>query len=702
MKTNPAITTWVEQVRELCKPDAVQWVTGSEAEVSALYKLLVEKGTLIKLNEDLRPGSYLARSDPRDVDVPAYLCTKKKEDAGFTNQWADATDMKKKMSGFLGGCMRGRTMYVVPFALGPANSRHAKLGIQITDSPYVVVNLRLLTKVGAAVEELFTAVKENFFTCLHSVGHPLAPGETDVAWPCNPPKTNVVFFPEDNSIMSYGSASGGNAFLNVRAALRLFSITARKSGTKLAEHCSLIKVTSPANKDYYICAILPDGSLDRIQLSMLIPTIPGWTVRCVGDHVAWFHIGEDGRLYALSPLTGFHNTLSGNTYNNSRGLIDTLKSNTIFINTALTAEGDIWWEGLTKEVPQGLKDWNGNDWNPDSSHPASHPQARYTVAAHQSPVVDTKDWENPEGVPISAFLLGNRRSKLVPLVYEALSWEQGVFTGSTLSVERLDDPTDIHYDPFAITSYCGYSISDYLAYWAAFRKNLGWSSPRIFFFNPFRKDDDTKEALWPGGGENSRVFKWICERIDGQDKARRTPIGYIPTFRGFSTAGLGISATSVHALLHSESSAWLEELKGIKEFYKSFDKIPASLQSQLSQLEKRLQLEENQPPTHNAKLLAFVEEVRKLCLPDKVHWCTGTEHEYDELCNQLVKSGTFIRLNEKLRPNSFLARSDPKDVARVESCTYICSDKKEDAGPTNNWADPNEMKFDKERRNVPN
>jgi len=535
-----ALLAWVEQVRELCKPEKVHWCTGSDEENKALCDQLVNAGTFVKLNEKLRPNSYLARSDARDVDLLAnksvYVCSKKKEDAGPTNNWADPMDMKKKMNNFFGGCMKGRTMYVAPFCLGPQGSTRTRYGVQITDSAYVVVNLRLLARGmgNKALTEM--GLEKPFLPCLHSVGQPLGPGEKDVAWPCNPSKAQLVFFPEDPSIMSFGSTYGGNAFLNLQCALRLKTLLARREGTRLAEHCTVIKVVSPAKKKHYICCILPTGC--NVNLSTLIPTLPGWSVRCVGDYAGWLNIGEDGRLYCTSPLAGFYGTVAGNSYYNNRGLMDTLRSNAIFTNVALTAEGDVWWEGLTKETPASLTDWTGDKWTPTSSrHAAAHPNAHFTVSAQQCPVVDYADWENPAGVPISAFLFGFHRSQLIPITYEALSWEHGVFVASSLSVQRGDEASDVRYDPFAMTEHCGYNFADYLSYWAGFRKNLGWNSPRIFFFNTARKGDDHK-PLWPGYGENSRILKWIFERIEGQDKARRTPIGYVPTFRGFDTSGL--------------------------------------------------------------------------------------------------------------------------------------------------------------------
>jgi len=695
---NQALLEWVDKMRKLCRPDRVYWCTGSEAEYDEMCSQLVKSGTFVPLNSQLRPNSYLARSDPRDVarvESKTFICTPNKDEVGPTNNWADPEEMKKRLNKLFDGCMKGRTMYVIPYCMGPLGSPYSRFGVEVSDSPYVVVNMRIMTRIGNKV--LTYLGVQPFLPCLHSVGCPLQPGQEDSKWPCDPDNTIIAHFPDDPSVMSYGSGYGGNALLGKKCySLRIASVMGRKEGW-LAEHMLILGLTSPQGNKYYIVAAFP-SACGKTNLAMLVPTLPGWTVRCVGDDIAWLHVATDGTLRAINPENGFFGVAPGTSEASNSSAMRTIKRNTIFTNVALTPNGDVWWEGMSKVVPPELTDWTGQAWTPGCGRLAAHPNSRYTVSAAQSPVIDP-DWENPNGVPVSAILFGGRRNSLVPLVLEAFTWQHGVFLGSIISSETTAAAEakagTVRRDPFAMLPFCGYNMADYWAHWVDFRKFLGYNSPKIFYVNWFRKNKNG-QFLWPGYGENGRVLKWICGRIgrNPTSKSIRTPIGHVPTVDALDVSGLDLSDEDLASLNEVDCAEWLQECKLIKTFYDSFDsRVPKSILQELKDLEARLAIgTEHPPPTNNRKIIEWVESVRKLTKPNRVHWCTGTQEEYDEMCHLLVKSGTFIQLNPKHKPRSFLARSDPRDVARVESKTYICWPNKEDSGPTNNWADPDEMK----------
>eukprot|EP01125_Pyxidicula_operculata_P002312 TRINITY_DN121_c0_g1_i3.p1 TRINITY_DN121_c0_g1~~TRINITY_DN121_c0_g1_i3.p1 ORF type:complete len:1420 (-),score=421.83 TRINITY_DN121_c0_g1_i3:81-4073(-) len=692
--SNKKLIDWVESIRKQTKPDRVHWCTGTEEEYDELCHLMVKQGTFIQLNPKIKPNCFLARSDPRDVarvESKTWICTTDKADSGPTNNWSDPNQMKETLNKLFDGSMKGRTMYVIPFCMGPIGSPYSKYGVEISDSPYVVVNMKIMTRIGIKVLNILDENKF-FLKCLHSVGCPLQPGQKDVSWPCNPENTYIAHFPEDPSVMSFGSGYGGNALLGKKCySLRIASTLGRKEGW-LAEHMLILGLTSPQGNKYYITAAFP-SACGKTNLAMLVPTLPGWTVRCVGDDIAWLHVGDDGRLYAINPENGFFGVAPGTSAHSNSSAMETINRNTIFTNVGLTPEGDVWWEGMTKNPPAELVDWTGQKWTPGCGRPAAHPNSRYTAPASQCPVIDS-EWENANGVPICAILFGGRRERVVPLVTEAFIWEQGVFMGSIISSEQTAAAEgsigQVRRDPFAMLPFCGYNMGDYFNHWTEFRKNLGFLSPKIFYVNWFRKENG--KFLWPGFGENCRVLKWICERVDGIGKARSTPIGIVPTNDALDVDGLDISKDTIHKLLHVDAKLWLNELPDIREFYNKFgNRLPAALQSSVNDLEARL-LAATAAPTSNKKLIAWVEDMQKLLEPDHIQWCTGSQEEYDQLCDMMVNKGSMIRLNDELRPNSFLVRTDPADTLRSDEKTYICTPTKEDAGPLSNWADPEEMK----------
>ncbi|KAI8815042.1 GTP-utilizing phosphoenolpyruvate carboxykinase [Cladochytrium replicatum] len=692
---NRKLQKWIAHCKQWLKPNDVVWCTGEKDEYARLCDLLVSQGALIKLAK--RKNCYLARSDPSDVarvEDRTFICSTDKEDAGPTNNWADPDAMKEILAPLFEGAMEGRTMYVLPFSMAHPDSPYAKYGVQVTDSPYVVINTHIMTRTGTKILEKIGRTGE-WLPCLHSVGYPLRPGQQDIPWPCNPQKY-ICHFPEEPAIWSFGSGYGGNALLGKKCfALRIASTMAHKEGW-LAEHMLILGLTSPEGKTHYVAAAFP-SACGKTNLAMLVPTIPGWKVRCVGDDIAWLHIGKDGRLWGTNPESGFFGVAPGTSDYTNHSAMETIAHDALFTNVGLTPEGDVWWEGLTDVPPPHLIDWTGKEWTPDCGRPAAHPNARYTCFAKNCPVIDP-NWETPAGVPISAIIFGGRRSTTVPLVAEAYDWDHGVFMGAMCSSEQTAAAVDakvgqLRIDPFAMLPFCGYNMGDYFNHWLDVGNRLGTKAPKIFYVNWFRKDPATKKFLWPGFGENSRVLKWIIQRVEGVAAYKPSPVGLLPTPDSLDLRGLSITPETVKLLLSVDPQRWLDELPQIRQYHANLDyHLPHALQVELADLEQRLHFAVENIPTTNQRLKEWVKEAIAMCEPDNVHWCDGTEEEYHLMCDLLVESGTFTKLNPTKRPNSYLARSDPSDVARVESCTYICSKAKEDAGPTNNWAEPGEMK----------
>jgi phosphoenolpyruvate carboxykinase (GTP) len=595
--TNHAtLLAWVQEISELCQPANVHWCDGSDAEYQSLCDLMVQSGTFTKLNEEKRPGCYLARSHPSDVarvEDRTFICSRNKEDAGPTNNWADPDQMRAKLKEIFRGAMQGRTMYVIPFCMGPLNSPLAKVGIEITDSPYVVTNMRIMTHMGSdALRKLGS--NGEFIPCLHSVGAPLQPGQEDVPWPCEPDPANkyIVHFPEDSSIWSYGSGYGGNALLGKKClALRIASIVARKEGW-LAEHMLILSLTSPAGKTQYIAAAFP-SACGKTNLAMMQPSLPGWTVRCLGDDIAWIRLDKDGRLYAMNPETGFFGVAPGTSTRSNPNAVATFASNSIFTNVLLTPDGDVWWEDMGVPAPAKGIDWQGNEWTPDCGRKGAHPNARFTAPASQCPVIDT-DWQNPDGVPISAILFGGRRPTTIPLVNEAFSWEHAVFMGSAAGSETtaaaLGQAGVLRRDPFAMLPFCGYHMGDYLSHWLNLANRTDRAKlPRVFFVNWFRKSDDGR-WLWPGFGENSRVLKWICERVEGTGSAVESPIGFLPAQDALDLDDLQLDPDDIRELLGVDKKGWLNEVDDVEKNYARFgSQLPTALADQLTELRKRLQ-----------------------------------------------------------------------------------------------------------------
>ena len=590
---NKKLLNWVDEMTLLCQPDNVIWCDGGDAEWDTMWELMLKSGTAHKLNEDKRPNSYLVRSVPADVarvEERTFICSEKEQDAGPTNNWANPVEMKQTLKGLFSGCMKGRTLYVIPFSMGPIGSDIAQIGVELTDSPYVVTNMHIMARVGQAVLDVL-GDDGSFVACLHSVGVPLEHEQSDVSWPCNPDNRYIVHYPESREIWSFGSGYGGNALLGKKCfALRIASSMARDEGW-LAEHMLILKLTNPDGDIKYIAGAFP-SACGKTNLAMLTPTIPGWKVETVGDDICWMTRGEDGQLYAINPEAGFFGVAPGTSMNSNANAMLTMEKNTIFTNVALTDDGDVWWEGMTDEAPANLIDWKGNAWTPDSDEPAAHANARFTAHAAQCPVI-ANEWDDPKGVPISAILMGGRRASVVPLVTEAKDWNHGTFLGTIIASEMtaaaFGNIGQLRRDPMAMLPFCGYNMADYWGHWLKMGATENVKMPNIYYVNWFRKNEAGK-FIWPGFGENSRVLKWVFERCNGSADAIETAIGNMPARESIDFDGLGLAEEDIASLMRVDIEGWLVELDGIETYYATFgEHLPAELTDQVNQLRHRLQ-----------------------------------------------------------------------------------------------------------------